>query len=64
MNTPLYSVIDRQTDRQIKHKCTHTCMCTFMSVHVPVMHSTDPKFSQSDKRMWGRSYKHTKNINI
>jgi hypothetical protein len=32
-------------------------MCAFMRAHVPVMNSTDPKFSQSDKWMWSKSYK-------
>jgi len=56
MKTSLYSVIDRQ----IKHTCTHTSTCAFMHAHVPVMHSTDPKFSQSDKWVWSKSYKHKK----
>jgi len=43
MNTPLYSVINRQ----IKHTCTHMCMCAY----VPLMHSTDSEFSQTDKWM-------------
>jgi hypothetical protein len=37
-----------------------TCACARAHTHTHVMHSTDPKFSQSDNMMWNKSHEYIK----
>ena len=43
---------------------THTCVYTHARTHAHVMHSKDPKFRQSNNRMWNKPNDYIKNKHI